>query len=282
LSSQANHAIYGGLGNDVIKETTSDGYNDYYHGGPGDDKLATYYGTNTKMTGGLGEDVFILDYVTGGAKKFDSDLYNYYDEDRDGIVEWNEISNAPLIITDFKQGVDRIGLRDGSGDWDGKTIIAVQGTGILKDHTLLFMGKAERGTDSEGYVWSIVMNTSASDMTSGDFVLVDSNYNTSAITGVTVSNDSSLASDATLILSEDSSLEQDSENTDNAFLDSGLIDQSTGFSFDNINTPDSDFQVNDYDDLFSDNSLSSNDNQLEYFVIDEIEEEETLISIDIV
>jgi hypothetical protein len=197
-------------------------------------------------------------------------------------VEWNEISNAPLIITDFKQGVDRIGLRDGSGDWDGKTIIAVQGTGILKDHTLLFMGKAERGTDSEGYVWSIVMNTSASDMTSGDFVLVDSNYNTSAITGVTVSNDSSLASDATLILSEDSSLEQNSENTDNAFLDSGLIDQSTGFSFDNINTPDSDFQVNDYDDLFSDNSLSSNDNQLEYFVIDEIEEEEILISIDIV
>jgi len=75
---------------------------------------------------------------------------------------------------------------------------------------------------------------------------------------------------------------KNAENTDNAFLESGLIDQSTGFSFDNVNSPDPVFQVNDYDDLFSDNSLSSQDNQLEYSVIDEIEEEEILISIDIV
>ena len=282
LSSQANHTIYGGLGDDLIKETTSDGYSDFYFGGPGNDKLAVYYAEQSKMIGGTGEDVFILDYVTNGARKFDENLYNSNDEDRDGTIEWNEISNAPLIIVDFEQGVDKIGLRDGSGDWDGKTIVAVQGTGTLANHTLLFMGKSERGEDSDGYVWSIVMNTTASDMTDADFVLVDANYATSTLSGVTISNDSSLASDATLILSEDSSLEQDSENTDNAFLDSGLIDQSTGFSFDNINTPDSDFQVNDYDDLFSDNSLSSHDNQLEYFVIDEIEEEEILISIDIV
>jgi hypothetical protein len=282
LNNSSIDTIYGGLGNDLIKETSSDGNNDFYFGGSGNDKLATYYASRTKMEGGSGQDVFILDYVTNGANKFDSDLYSYYDDDQDGTIEWNEINDAPLIIVDFEQGVDTIGLRDGTGDWDGKTIIAIQGTGVLANHTLLFMGKSERGEDSDGYVWSIVMNTTASDMTDADFVLVDANYATSTLSGVTISNDSSLASDATLILSEDSSLEQNSENTDNAFLDSGLIDQSTGFSFDNINTPDSDFQVNDYDDLFSDNSLSSNDNQLEYFVIDEIEEEEILISIDIV
>ena len=282
LSSQANHTIYGGLGDDLIKETTSDGYSDYYFGGPGNDKLAIYYAEQSKMIGGTGEDVFILDYVTNGARKFDANLYNSNDDDQDGTIEWNEINNAPLIIVDFEQGVDKIGLRDGAGDWDGKTIVAVQGTGTLANHTLLFMGKSERGEDSDGYVWSIVMNTTASDMTDADFVLVDANYATSTLSGVTISNDSSLASDATLILSEDSSLEQDAENTDNAFLESGLIDQSTGFSFDNVNSPDPVFQVNDYDDLFSDNSLSSQDNQLEYSVIDEIEEEEILISIDIV
>jgi hypothetical protein len=282
LSSQANHTIFGGSGDDLIKETTSDGYSDYYYGGPGNDKLAVVYAEQSKMIGGSGEDVFILDYNTGGARKFDANLYSYYDDDQDGTTEWNEISGAPLIIADFEQGVDKIGLRDGSGDWTGKTIIAIQGTGVLSNHTLLFMGKAERGTDSEGYVWSIVINTTASDMTSADFVLVDSSYGTSATLDLTISNDSSLASDATLLLSEDSSLQQDAENTDNAFLDSGLIDQSTGFSFDNINSPDPVYQVNDYDDLFSDNSLSSHDNQLEYSVIDEIEEEEILISIDIV
>ena len=282
MSSQANHTIYGGLGDDLIKETTSDGYSDYYFGGPGNDKLAIYYAEQSKMIGGTGEDVFILDYVTNGARKFDANLYDSNDDDQDGTIEWNEINNAPLIIVDFEQGVDKIGLRDGAGDWDGKTIVAVQGTGTLANHTLLFMGKSERGEDSDGYVWSIVMNTTASDMTDADFVLVDANYATSTLSGVTISNDSSLASDATLILSEDSSLEQDAENTDNAFLESGLIDQSTGFSFDNVNSPDPVFQVNDYDDLFSDNSLSSQDNQLEYSVIDEIEEEEILISIDIV
>jgi hypothetical protein len=292
LSSNAHHTIFGGAGDDLIKETVNSSYSAAYYGGPGNDKLAAEYSAETKMIGGTGEDVFILDYNTGSAKIFDANLYSANDEDRDGKLEWNEFNSAPLIIADFEQGVDKIGLRDGSGDWTGKTIIAIQGTGALSDHTLLFMGKAERGTDSEGYVWSIVMNTTASDMTSADFVLVDSSYGTSATLDLTISNDSSLASDATLILSEDSSLVQDSENEDssldqnsvnidNAFLDSGLIDQSPGFSFDHIDPPETVSEVNDYDDLFSDSSLSSYDNQLEYSVIDEIEEE-ILISIDIV
>jgi hypothetical protein len=276
--------LYGGKGNDLLTENHSDGNSDYYSGGPGNDTLGVYYAENKKLEGGSGNDVFVIDYVTNGARKFDDDLVDGNDQNQDGTINWTEYYTHPLIIADFEQGVDKIGLRDGTGDWSGKTIIAVQGTGALSSHTLLFMGKSERGSDSDGYVWSILWNTTATDITADDFVLVsnDMNYTTSTISGVTISNDASLASDATLILSEDSSLEQNSENTDNGFLDSGLIDQSTGFSFDNINTPDSDFQVNDYDDLFSDNSLSSNDNQLEYFVIDEIEEEEILISIDIV
>jgi len=193
----------------------------------------------------------------------------------------DEINDAPLIIVDFEQGVDKIGLRDGTGDWDGKTIIAIQGTGVLANHTLLFMGKSERGTDSDGYVWSIVMNTTATDMTSDDFVLVDVNYATSTLSGVTISNDSALASDATLVLSdsEDSSL-QDSE-TENGFLNTGLIDDSSGLSFENINGPDPVFKLNDFEDILSDN-VSSRDDDLSAVVVDEIEEEEILVSIDII
>jgi hypothetical protein len=40
--------------------------------------------------------------------------------------------------------------------------------------------------------------------------------------------------------------------------------------------------VNDFDDLISEDYLSTDDNQLEYAVIDEIEEEEILIALDIV
>jgi hypothetical protein len=280
-SAAAQQAIYGGTGNDVIKETTSDGYGDFYFGGPGNDKLAVYYAQNKKLIGGTGEDVFILDYVTNGAKLFDDNFINSYDDDQDGVIEWNEINNAPLIIADFEQGVDKIGLRNGSGDWDGKTIIAIQGTGTLANHTLLFMGKSERGTDNDGYVWSIVMNTTATDMTSEDFVLVDATYNTSTLSGVTISNDTSLASDSTLVLndSEDSIL-QDSD-TENGFLNTGLIDDSSGFSFDNVNSPDPVFELNDVEDIFSD-SVQSIDNDLSVIVVDDIEEEEILVSLDIV
>ena len=68
-------------------------------------------------------------------------------------MSWDEVDSVhPLLIVDFEQGTDKIGLRDGSGDWNGKTIIAVQGTGSLSSHTLLFMGKSERGADTDGYV----------------------------------------------------------------------------------------------------------------------------------
>ena len=211
-------------------------------------------------------------------------MSNMRDQNQDGSVSWNEVdSSHPLLIVDFQQGTDKIGLRDGAGDWNGKTIIAVQGTGSLSSHTLLFMGKSERGLDSEGYVWSVLWNTTATDITSDDFVLIDASYNSSTLSGVTISNDSALASDSTLDLndSEDSSLQDSDTDTDNGFLKTGLIDDSSGFSFDDINTPDPIFEMHDFEDILSESSSSSDDN-LSTIVIDEIEEEEILVSIDII
>ena len=117
-------------------------------------------------------------------------------------------------------------------------------------------------------------------MTSDDFVLVDASYNTSTLSGVTISNDSALASDATLQLIDDGSNEENG-GSENAMIVSGLIDDSSSFSFDNINSPDPVVEVNDYSDLLS-QTFSSHDEDLEVAVIDELEEEEILISIDIV
>ena len=280
LSQSAGHIIYGGSGDDIIKETTSDGYNDYYSGGPGNDKLAVYYSQGKKITGGSGQDVFILDYVTNGAKLFDASIIDANDENYDGTIGWEEVTQNPLIITDFEQGVDKIGLRNGSGDWNGKTIIAVQGTGTLSNHTLLFMGKSERGLDSEGYVWSILWNTSATDITSDDFVLVDSSYATSTLSGVTISSDASLASDSLLSLIDDASKE-DTDNSENSFLITGLVDDNNGLSFEHIGNPDPVLSTDNYDEIFSDNFSSPNED-LTTIVIEELEDEEILISIDIV
>ena len=50
LSASGGHTVYGGLGNDLIKETTSDGYSDYYFGGPESDKLAVYYAEQKNLS----------------------------------------------------------------------------------------------------------------------------------------------------------------------------------------------------------------------------------------
>ena len=137
-------------------------------------------------------------------------MNNLRDQNNDGTVSWDEVDSVhPLLIVDFEQGTDKIGLRDGSGDWNGKTIIAVQGTGSLSSHTLLFMGKSERGADTDGYVWAVLWNTTATDITADDFVLIDGSYNSSSLSGVTISNDASLASDATLNLIDDSAGQED-------------------------------------------------------------------------
>jgi len=138
-------------------------------------------------------------------------------------------------------------------------------------------GTAEKGGDSDFHYWAILWNTSASTISSDDFVLVDASYNTSALSGVTLSTSASDAGYNT----EDGELRIDGQGSDGAFYQSGLIDDGQGISFENINSPDPVFEVNDFDNLLEENLNSSNE-ELIPVVIDEIEEEEILISIDII
>ncbi len=140
ISLSGHHQIFGGTGNDTIKETVgNDSSNDFYSGGPGDDKLAVRWLDGKKLQGGSGNDVFILDYNTASARAFDANVITFNDEKSDSVFEWQEANRMPALIVDFEQGVDKIGLRNGN-DWDGKTIIAIQGTGSLANHTLLIYG----------------------------------------------------------------------------------------------------------------------------------------------
>ena len=100
--------------------------------------------------------------------------------------------------------------------------------------------------DTDGYVWAIVWNTTATDMTSDDFVFADSNYATSTLSGVTISNDASLASDATLQLNDDGNL-----NDDNGMQSTGLIDNSPSFTFENISSSGPVSDGSDFSDLLS-------------------------------
>jgi hypothetical protein len=139
-------------------------------------------------------------------------------------------------------------------------------------------GTAEKGGDSDFHYWAILWDTTASSITADDFVLVDSSYNSSTLSGVTISTS---ASDAGYN-PEDGELEIDGNGSNDAFLISGLIDESSSIGFENFNAPDPVFQVNDYDNLLNDNQLATNDDQVNYAVISEIEEEEILFPIDIV
>jgi hypothetical protein len=267
-----NVAFFGGPGDDkLIENTDAVQSRDYFDGGPGNDILHTDHGTQTFYKGGTGNDIFVLDV---DASYFDSgDSFNVQNLNVPGIKS-TDIENGPYIIDDFEDGADKIGL---FGNWSGKTIVIQQGTGDYSNHTFLMKGTSEKGGDTDYHYWAILWNTSASSITSDDFVLVDSSYNSSALSGVTLSTS---ASDAGYN-PEDGQLKIDGSGTDDAFLISGLIDDSSSISFENFNTPDPVFEVNQYDDLFTDNNLKSSEDQLNYTIIEEIEEE-ILISIDIV
>ena len=71
------------------------------------------------------------------------------------------------------------------------------------------------------------------------------------------------------------------ENSGDSFFGSGLVDDSDGLSFENISYPDPSIKPEDYDDILSDNPSSSSED-LTALVIEELEEEEILISLDIV
>jgi hypothetical protein len=273
-TSGGNVAFFGGPGNDKLIENTDNIQSrDYFDGGPGNDILHTDHGTQTFYKGGTGNDIFVLDV---DASYFDSgDSFNVQNTHIYGIKS-TDIENGPYIIDDFEDGVDKIGL---FGNWSGKTIVIQQGTGDYSNHTFLMKGTAEKGGDSDYHYWAILWNTSASSITSDDFVLVDSSYNSSTLSGVTLSTSASDAGYNT----EDGQLEIGGSVSEDAFLVSGLIDDSSSMSFENFNSPDPVFEVNQYDNPLTQNesNLYKVEDQLSYTLIEEIEEE-ILISIDIV
>jgi hypothetical protein len=272
-TSGGNVSFFGGPGNDkLIENTDSIQSRDYFDGGPGNDILHTDHGTQTFYKGGSGNDIFVLD---ADASHFDSgNSFNILNQNVVGLQS-TDIENGPYIIDDFEDGVDKIGL---FGSWSGKTIVIQQGTGDFSNHTFLMKGTAEKGGDSDFHYWAILWDTTASSITADDFVLVDSSYNSSTLSGVTISTSPSDAGYSP----EDGELEIDGNGNNDAFLISGLIDESSSIGFENFNAPDPVFQVNDYDNLLNDNQLATNDDQANYTVISEIEEEEILFPIDIV
>ena len=110
-------------------------------------------------------------------------------------------------------------------------------------------GTAEKGGDSDFHYWAIIWNTSASSITSDDFVLVDASYNTSALSGVTLSTS---ASDAGYN-AEDGDLRIDGQGSDDAFDGSGLIDSSIGIGFENIGASGPGFQIDNFNELLEEN-----------------------------
>ena len=191
-------------------------------------------------------------------------------------LNFDEYYSIQGVVTDFQDGLDKIGLR--GSDWSGKTIVVQQGTGTMANHTFLLTGAAERGGDSDYQYWLVLWNTTASSITSDDFVLVDSSYATSALSGVTISTD---ISDAGLE-SEDSALNSGNEDIENAFYVSGLVDDSPGFDFGNINNPDPVAEIPNFGNLLSPDYLVTPSEENKLSIIDEMYEEEILISVDIV
>ena len=240
LSGQAHYLIKGGDGNDIIKTTVNSSYRQWLEGGSGNDTLAVL-NTNSKiLTGGTGSDTFVLEHAV--SYQYDGERsINGFDQNQDGVIGPKEFNEAPLIIADFEDGVDKIGLK-GSG-WDGKTIVITQGTGTMSNHTMILAGTNDKGGDSDVHYWAIVFNTSAGSITAADFVLIDSNYASSALSGVTIStstSDAGLSEDASLEINiDDSSLVVNSvngvlEQAPSLVFNTSIIEDDNGFNFDNL------------------------------------------------
>jgi len=171
--------IYGGSGNDRI--ITTEGANHRLDGGSGNDMLGGNIYRST-LYGGPGNDVFVID-VDSERWNVDNN-FSGSDRNSDGTVDiLSEVDSRQGVIADFENGTDKIGLK---GDWSGKTIIVSQGTGSYSAHTFLYQKQTEHG-DADARIWAVIANTNASDITEDDFVLVDSSYATSTLSGVTIS-----------------------------------------------------------------------------------------------
>ena len=187
ITVESNHKglVYGQAGNDRIIAESQGSHR--FDGGKGNDTL----GGATKgvtLIGGDGADVFLIERGESTWDTGESTSGN--DNNNDGQIDLvSETSNRAGVIVDFVDGTDKIGLR---GDWAGKSIIVAQGTGSLSAHTILYKAKAEH-SDDDAQIYLMIMNTTASNITADDFVLVGSDYTTSSLSGVTISTNVALA-----------------------------------------------------------------------------------------
>ena len=276
--NQSGSLIYGGAGNDIIKDTNSYGNNMLLDGGLGDDKLYSNSQHQIKFKGGDGSDVFIIEYNNANYKWDSGSSFQGSDQDGNQQLNYDEYWDIQGVVIDFEDGTDKIGLR--GSDWNGKTIVVAQGTGDMSSHTFLLTGSAEKGGDSDVQYWLILWNTTASNITSDDFVLVDSNYATSSLSGVTISTNLADAGYST----EDGVLKLDGSSMSFSIPSFNIIDSSDGINFENIDvgtenhiqilkTDDGQFDLNEF-------RTEAEDRIDNYSILGEIEEEELLFIID--
>ena len=85
------------------------------------------------------------------------------------------------------------------------------------------------------------------------------------------------------MLSEDSSIADTSDNSEDSFLISGLIDDSDSLQLDNFDNPDPISGLENLNELLqeSENRQSGNEDMNDYSVIDDLDED-ILITLDIV
>ncbi len=220
--------------------------------------------------GGSGADVFVIE-VDSGTWSTDRSISGN-DNNGDGITNLiTETNDRPSAITDFEDGVDKIGLK---GDWSGKTIVVTQGSGEYSAHTYLYKANSDHSEDAS-QVYAILANTTASNITSDDFVLVGSDYTTSVLTDVTVSTDASLISSglpsiAPILPVGSSALGESDSSSSSSLLEGGtdfLVElEETGI---------------DIDSLVSTSALDvRSDSSLYFHSTDLLEEEDILISFD--
>ena len=166
--------IHGGAGNDIIKSLGVDYHR--FEGGPGDDILSASNFKNVLYKGDSGNDTFVIE-AASSFWNTNTQNANGWDRDGDGEVGFYEYYDRPAVIIDFVSGQDKIGLK---GDWANKTIVVVQGTGDFSNDVYLY--DSQKDANGNYYkLWGIVANTNAAAITSSDFVTLDANYASTAV-----------------------------------------------------------------------------------------------------
>ena len=169
--------IQGGVGDDTLK-TGAENYH-RLDGGPGDDILSAGNFNKVYYTGSAGSDVFVIEAASSTWNT--SAMFNGNDRNWDGTTDLVEFWDRPGVISDFKDGVDKIGLR---GDWNNKTVVIKQGSNEggsdMSEHTILY-GPEKNEAGEYTQIIGIIANTFAGNLTAADFVLLDSSYNQTAI-----------------------------------------------------------------------------------------------------